>query len=136
MGEEVREMAKQRGTRYVFGFTDQDSGQRGKGMDDRCVVAAGTPANRNELGTVSPSRARAFPSFSPSLRHSVFFFPDALSSHFYPFYPSLFADSLAFLSPLFRFAYSFSRLPSVRSSARPAFVLGLPNIWFLVIAPR
>lgn len=138
----VREMAKQRhGTFLGSGFR-----QRGrKGEGDRCVVAAGTPANRNELGTVRLLRTTiSFLLATSTSRHFVFFFPNTQSLYFYPFYSCLLSNDFLSLSSLFLSSSSSSSLshshvslrPSVRGSARPAFVLGLPNIWLLVIAPR
>lgn len=137
----VREMAKQRhGTFLGSGFR-----QRGrKGEGDRCVVAAGTPANRNELGTVRLLRTTiSFLLATSTSRHFVFFFPNTQSLYFYPFYSCLLSSGFL---PLLSFSPSSSSSslshshvslrPSVRGSARPAFVLGLPNIWLLVIAPR
>lgn len=137
----VREMAKQRHSTFL-GSGFRQRGRKGEG--DRCVVAAGTPANRNELGTVRLLRTTIFFLLATSTsRHFVFFFPNTQSLYFYPFYSCLLSSgfrSLLSFSPSSS-SSSLSRShvslrPSVRGSARPAFVLGLPNIWLLVIAPR
>lgn len=137
----VREMAKQRHSTFL-GSGFRQRGRKGEG--DRCVVAAGTPANRNELGTVRLLRTTiSFLLATSTSRHFVFFFPNTQSLYFYPFYSCLLSSgflSLLSFSPSSSSSslshFHVSLRPSVRGSARPAFVLGLPNIWLLVIAPR
>lgn len=111
----VREMAKQRhGTFLGSGFR-----QRGrKGEGDRCVVAAGTPANRNELGTVRLLRTTiSFLLATSTSRHFVFFFPNTQSPYFYPFYSCLLSNGFLSLFSLslvlfFFFSVTLSCLPS------------------------